>query len=156
LTEDQDILTGSLEKQTFHTHEFGTRVTRNYLAGLFADKFQGKKKEVYNIRKNGKKHRITKYRFDKDVIEVLTKKYNITNGNSDSEFDSSGRSGGSGLPEDKADHVDHVDHLQNVKQSEQIKRDLDPTKPYSQMKLEDSASISPPQEQKASKDYSDD
>jgi len=156
LTEDQDILTGDLEKQTFHTHEFGTRVTRNYLAGLFTDKFQGKKKEVYNIRKNGKKHRITKYEFDKDVIEVLTKKYNIKNGNSDSELNSSGGSGGTGQPEDKADHVDHVDHLQNAKQSEQIRRDLEPTKPYSQMKLEDSASASPPQEQKTSEDDSDD
>ncbi len=116
LTEDQDILTGNLEKQTFHTHEFGTKVTRNSLAGIFTDKFQGKKKGVYSIDKNGKKHLTTKYRFEKDVLDVLTRKYNIENENSDYEINSSGRSGVSGQPENKSDHVDHVDHIQSVKQ----------------------------------------
>jgi len=137
LTDNQDILTGSIDKQTFLPHEFGDKVTRNSLAGLFRDKFRGKRKTVNHKDNSGKIHRVTIYRFDLESVKVLSRKYNIKNGNSEQGLISSGTSGTSGQSEIKSDHVDHVDHSESPKQLEQIRKDLDPTKPYFRCKTHD-------------------
>jgi len=97
----QDELPGRLDKQTFYPHNFAIKITRNYLAGLFEDKFQAKREKKYVVE-DDKKHLVTEYSFDLEVIRKLTKKYNIV------QVILSGGSGGSGKLDD---HIDHVDHL---------------------------------------------
>lgn len=119
LINDQDVLSGSLEKETFFPHDFGTKITRNYLSKLFEQKFHAKRKISYRVA-DGKKHLLTSYWFDSSVIATLSRKYNIIDDEMPQLGDiSSGRSGGSGQltlnSEVIADHVDHVDDLKEAK-----------------------------------------
>ncbi len=134
LVNEQDELPGTLEKETFYPHDYSIKITRNSLASLFEDKFQAKRKPIYRLEDN-KKHLITVYQFKPEVIEVLTKKYNVKNGSesSNSGLVLSGRSGGSGqLFEAQANHVDHVDYLKETKPIDTIsnENDSEPCKPY--------------------------
>jgi len=86
----QEELTGDLDKQTFFPHEFAIKVTRNYLARLFEDKFQGKRETKYVPLQDNKKHKVTTYVFDSEVVRKLSNKYNIP------QIVLSGGSGGSG------------------------------------------------------------
>lgn len=111
----QDELPGTLEKETFYPHDFVTKVTRNYLSRLFEDKYQARRKQTYQTDEKNKKHLHTVYQFKADVIEVLSKKYNVKEEKQNSILVSSGGSGRSGqLVESKADHVDDVDHLKLI------------------------------------------
>ena len=82
LLNDQDVLSGSHEKQTFYPHDFGTKITRNSLSELFEGKFNAKRHQTHETDEKNKVHRRTAYVFDKETITVLTKKYNIKNGSS--------------------------------------------------------------------------
>ena len=101
----QEELLGRLDKQTFYPHDFGIKVTRNYLASLFEDKFQAKRETKY-IVEGKKKHKLTTYVFDLEVVRKLSQKYNIM------PVILSGGSGGSGKLIDAYDN--HVDHLKQL------------------------------------------
>jgi hypothetical protein len=88
LTSGQDI-SGDLDRATFTEHETGKKISRNTLAKLLEEKFQGAKKAKYE-EKDGKSHKITYYVFDQKVVEKLSSKYNVTMGLADF---SSGTSG---------------------------------------------------------------
>ena len=113
LTQTQDELPGSMEKETFYPHDFGTKITRNSLSSLFESKFQARRKQSYRIDPKGKKHKRSVYQFNPEVIDVLTKKYNISNEKL-GRVVSGGGSGRSGEDDSKADHVDHVNHSKQV------------------------------------------
>lgn len=118
LVHEQDDLSGTLEKETFYPHEFGTKITRNYLARLLEDKFQARRKQLYKTDENNKKHLLTVYQFKEDVIQVLSTKYNITESSQSRLVVLSGQRGGGGrLDELKADHVDHVDDLSHTNEN---------------------------------------
>ena len=97
LVNHQDELPGRLEKETFYPHDYGQKITRNYLASLFEGKFHAKRRQKYSTE-NGKQHKRTVYQFDENVVKSLTKKYNVR---------FSGPSGNGGKVSE--DHVDHVD-----------------------------------------------
>ena len=110
LTQKQDELPGSIEKETFYPHDFGVKVTRNSLSRLFEDKFLARRKQSYLVDTEGKKHKLSVYQFKKEVVDVLSVKYNITTSHAQKNG-SGGGSGGSGKLDHYVDHVDHVDHL---------------------------------------------
>jgi len=100
LTNEQDELSGHLEKETFFPHDYAQKITRNFLADLFEGKFHTKRRQKYSTD-DGKKHKVTVYQFDENVIKSLSKKYNVEHG---------GPSGNGGqLTVDSADDVDHVE-----------------------------------------------
>lgn len=103
LTNEQDDLSGHLEKETFYPHDYGQKITRNFLATLFEGKFHAKRRQKYSIE-NGKKHKITVYSFDENVLKSLSKKYNVVY--------SGPRGDGGKLSIDEVDHVDDskLDH----------------------------------------------
>jgi hypothetical protein len=123
LINEQDILSGVTEKETFFPHDFNSKITRNYLSKLFEQKFYAKRKSTYRTNA-GKKHLMTAYQFNTEIISTLTKKYNVTDDVVDDlALDAtSGGSGGSGQLtfgfEAKADHVDHVDDLKEAKNTD--------------------------------------
>ena len=88
LISGQDI-SGDLDRATFTEHETGKKISRNTLAKLLEEKFQGAKKSKYK-EKDGKPHKVTYYVFDQKVVEKLSAKYNVTMG---LEMFSSGTSG---------------------------------------------------------------
>lgn len=120
LINEQDILSGVTEKETFFPHDFSAKITRNYLSKLLEQKFYAKRKSTYRTDA-GKKHLMTAYQFNTEIISTLTKKYNVTDDVMDDlALDAtSGRGGGSGQLtlgfESKADHVDHVDDPKEAK-----------------------------------------
>lgn len=70
---------GDLDRGTYTEHETGKKISRNTLAKLLEEKFQGIKKPQYN-QIDGKTRKITCYAFDQKVIEKLSTKYNVTMG----------------------------------------------------------------------------
>jgi len=102
LTNEQDDLSGHLEKETFYPHDYAQKITRNFLSNLFEGKFHAKRRQKYSTV-DGKKHKITVYQFDEKVIQSLSKKYNVS---------FSGPSGDGGkLPVDEVDYVDDPKRL---------------------------------------------
>ncbi|KEQ56400.1 hypothetical protein AAA799N04_01172 [Marine Group I thaumarchaeote SCGC AAA799-N04] len=91
MTSGQDI-SGDLDKATYTEHETGKKISRNTLAKLLEEKFQGTKKFKY-VEKDGKPHKITYYVFDQTVIEKLSSKYNVTMGLDDFPSGTSGVTG---------------------------------------------------------------
>jgi len=104
----QDELAGTKEKESFYLHEYGTKITRNFLSRLFEDKFQGVKRIGYDTI-HEKKHKITRYHFDSNVIHKLATKYNVN-----LKIDWFVTSGVSGRSGELADHVDHIDHPKHI------------------------------------------
>ena len=90
LTQEQDELRGSVDKETFLPHEFPKKVTRNSLSKMFEEKFKARKVTRYETIED-KKHLKTKYLFDSEIIMKLVQKYNI-----EIPIDSVVLSGGSG------------------------------------------------------------
>ena len=72
-----DELPGNLEKETYYPNDFSSKITRNFLSKLFESKFQAKRKTRYHTE-NGKKHMRSVYEFDGNVIEILKRKYRIS------------------------------------------------------------------------------
>ena len=70
-------LEGDLDKQTFYPSDFPRRITRNTLSKLFAEKFQGVRRQVHEVQEDGKQHLRTLYVFDPIICNKLAKKYNI-------------------------------------------------------------------------------
>ena len=60
---------------TFYPQGFYEKITHQYLAKLFEDKFQGKKDPRKKRDAEKKQHQITMYRFDREVLQKLVKKY---------------------------------------------------------------------------------
>ena len=77
LTQEQDELRGTIDKETFLPHEFPKKVTRNSLSKMFEEKFKARKVSRYETIEN-KKHLKTEYLFDSETILKLVEKYNIT------------------------------------------------------------------------------
>lgn len=73
ITNNNDELPGDLESSgsTFHPH-FGEKITRNTLSHMLTEKFHAEK-----VKLDGKRPQIRYYRFDMEVIRILSKKYNI-------------------------------------------------------------------------------
>jgi hypothetical protein len=84
--------TGELERGTFTEHETGKKISRNTLARILEEKFQGSKKPKYE-EVDGKTRKVTYYTFDPKVIEILSTKYNVPMG---LDLFSSGTSGTNG------------------------------------------------------------
>lgn len=101
----QDELPGTKEKQSYYLYDFAKKITRNYLSKLFDEKFQGVKRTNY-VTTGGKKHQITRYHFDLEILQKLAGKYNVKM--KMDWFESSGQRGVSGKLDD---HIDHVDDL---------------------------------------------
>ena len=76
LTQEQNDLGGTLDKETFYPHDYTKKITRNFLSKLFDEKFQAKKITKYKTMEN-KKHLKTEYLFDPKTIQKLVQKYNI-------------------------------------------------------------------------------
>ena len=70
---NSDELPGELDvsKSTFHPH-FGEKITRNTLSKILIEKFHAEK-----LKDDGKRPKVTWYEFDMEVINILSKKYNI-------------------------------------------------------------------------------
>ena len=77
LTQEQDELRGTIDKETFLPHEFPKKVIRNSLSKMFEEKFKARKVSRYETIEN-KKHLKTEYLFDSETILKLVEKYNIT------------------------------------------------------------------------------
>ena len=110
----QDELPGRLDKETFYPYDFGIKVTRHYLSSLFEAKYQAVRITTYKTDEKGKKHKITVYRFGSDVLEVLSKKYNIKDLKTSQPVLIGGNGQQGQLTPNKADQVDQVDHLKNT------------------------------------------
>lgn len=67
---------GTLDKLTFFPNDFNRKVTRNTIAKLFEDKFQGVKHTIEDKTDAGKRHQVTKYQFKKEILDKLSIKYN--------------------------------------------------------------------------------
>lgn len=76
LIQEQGDLAGTIDKETFYPHDFTKKITRNFLAKLFDEKFQGKKNTKYETV-GERKHQRTEYVFDSKVIQKLVQKYNV-------------------------------------------------------------------------------
>jgi len=70
-------LEGELDKQTFYPSDFNTKITRNKLAKLFSEKYQGVRRQVHEVQEDGKQHLRTLYIFDSIICSKLAKKYNL-------------------------------------------------------------------------------
>jgi hypothetical protein len=70
---NSDELPGALDVSgsTFHPH-FGEKITRNTLSKILIEKFHAEKMKL-----DGKRPQIRYYRFDMEVIKILSKKYGI-------------------------------------------------------------------------------
>ena len=70
---NSDELPGDLDssKSTFHPH-FGEKISRNTLSHILIEKFHAEK-----VKLDGKRPQIRYYRFDMEVINILSKKYGI-------------------------------------------------------------------------------
>jgi hypothetical protein len=99
LVNQQDDLSGHLDKQTFYPHDYAKKITRNYLSTLFEGKFHAKRQTKYQ-REQGHQRKTTVYRFDQNVIESLSKKYNVSGGVSGPQGKSTNN---------KVDKIDHMD-----------------------------------------------
>ncbi len=80
LTKDNEEIPGKINNNTsttFYPEEYLDKITHHYLSKIFEYKFQSIK-EIKKIRdEKGKQHQITIYRFRRDVIDSLLKKYGI-------------------------------------------------------------------------------
>lgn len=65
-------LPGSTYKSTFHPEEYTNKITYHSLSKLLEDKFQAKRKQLRTS-----KEQITSYKFNREVIETLIRKYGI-------------------------------------------------------------------------------
>jgi len=75
ITQDHPSFRGRLDKQTFYPNNFNQKITRNTLAKLFDNKFQGTK-QTSTVKLEDKPHQITKYEFKEEILEKLATKYN--------------------------------------------------------------------------------
>lgn len=98
LVSRNDELEGEVNHGTFYPNDFQKKVTRNYLAKLFEEKFSAKKQVIVE-KKEDKTHQQTVYVFDQKIIQTLSKKYNVSLSFS---FFSSGHGSQGGT--DKVDH----------------------------------------------------
>ena len=71
-TNEQDLIPGTLDKQTFESYEFG-KITRQRITPILVDKFQAKKDVTFRDKK-----KITKYIFNPKVLIKFVKKYDIS------------------------------------------------------------------------------
>jgi len=70
-------ISGDLEKGTYIDHDTGKKVSKNSLAKLLDEKFQGTRKFRYS-ETNGKTRKTTYYVFEQSIIEKLSTKYNVS------------------------------------------------------------------------------
>lgn len=71
LVSEQDLIPGTLEKETFLSHDFG-KITRQVLSPLLTDKFQAERLVTYKNKKQ-----VTKYIFKPKILKKFVEKYNI-------------------------------------------------------------------------------
>ncbi len=62
--------------KTFYPDEFDVRLTMNMLAGIVRFKFNAEKRIRYETV-DGRKKKVTSYVFEKETVDVLSKKYHI-------------------------------------------------------------------------------
>ncbi len=75
---NSDELPGDLDStaRTFYPHG-SAKITLNSLSRILTDKFHATKRVKKEKRDNGKRPKVTYYVFDKEVISILSEKYNI-------------------------------------------------------------------------------
>jgi len=71
LSNEQDTIPGSNDKETFFSHEYG-KITRQIISPLLTDKFQARKEVIIRDKKQ-----ITRYIFDPKILRKFVEKYNI-------------------------------------------------------------------------------
>ncbi len=69
---EQDSIPGTLDKETFFSHEYG-KITRQIISPLLTDKFQARKEVISRDKKQ-----ITRYIFNPKTLRKLVEKYNIS------------------------------------------------------------------------------
>mgnify|MGYP005630760777 FL=1 len=71
LTTEQDLIPGTLDKESFFSHDFG-KITRQKISPLFTDKFQAQRDVIQREKKQ-----ITRYTFNPKILQKFVEKYNI-------------------------------------------------------------------------------
>jgi hypothetical protein len=77
---NNSVLPGKLDERTgktFYSEEFDGKITPQVLARIFSDKFQAMKNQRRNRNEHSTQYQVTTYRFDKDTMLGLAKKYGI-------------------------------------------------------------------------------
>ena len=75
---NQKQLTGMVDKDSFILYSTGKKISRNYLAKLFIEKFHAKRL-VTSPTIDGVRHQKTMYSFKPEIMEKLAVKYNLQN-----------------------------------------------------------------------------